>query len=120
MVKYLGGVTRNYQKDAVISLATRTLESFFTKSLDKFPYFHDAESTAEAEGHLKKFKHEVDERPLVDGLVGSAEEGKHEEDVEDSYGGREDEELTGKLHEALAARDEDVKELEEKCAEKDS
>ena len=61
-----------------------SLESFFTKTLEKFPHFGDAESTAEVEAHIKKLKREVDERPLVEGLKASSRKSiKAEQDEPD-------------------------------------
>jgi len=48
------------------SRSGHTLESFFSKSLQKFSYYGDVESTTEVEAHIKKLKQEVDSRPLVD------------------------------------------------------
>ena len=46
-----------------------SLDSFFTKSLEKFRYYRDAGITSvRVEEHLKKLKREVDERPKLDAL----------------------------------------------------
>ena len=46
-----------------------SLDSFFTKSLEKIRYYRDAGFTSvRVEEHLKKLKREVDERPTLDAL----------------------------------------------------
>jgi hypothetical protein len=129
----LGGVDKKLPKGCG-PFTGHSLDTFFTKSLERYAYYNDTEGFLLVEAHLNKLKEEVDSRALVVTAKGATvrssikEEDKEEDMGEDKEEDKEemengmkatDEEEILRLKALLGSKEKEIQERNEMIQERD-
>jgi hypothetical protein len=117
----LGGGDKKIPKGCD-KVSGHSLDSFFTKSLQRYAYYNDTEGFPIVKAHLDKLKEEVASRPLVDTIKEAAvsrrsikanDDDNEEEQLADKNTHAE-EDLTLKIKAALESKESQIKALQAK------